>query len=116
MQYWRGIEWTSDFARLALFGIWVITEPIRMSAGWYGNLQENVRLRASELRPPQSPDDDSLHASQVPWLILFMILSFAPINVMIYYVLKNGSVSILHLPQCRHRQIQVITMACSLIS
>jgi hypothetical protein len=29
---------------MVLMIFWLIAEPVRLAAGWYGNLQENVRL------------------------------------------------------------------------
>jgi len=54
--------------RLVVMVIWVIFEPIRMTAGWYGNLQENV-----------------------PWLILFTIISLVPMQAQGIYMLITES-------------------------
>ncbi|GAX74048.1 hypothetical protein CEUSTIGMA_g1498.t1 [Chlamydomonas eustigma] len=54
--------------RQVVMVIWVIFEPIRMTAGWYGNLQENV-----------------------PWLILFTIISLVPMQAQGLYMLITES-------------------------
>lgn len=42
-QYGHGYTLTDpDIARTVLVIFWMIAEPIRLAAGWYGNLQENV--------------------------------------------------------------------------
>lgn len=44
LQYWVGLTYADgDVARMALMSLWCVSEPIRLAAGWYGNLQENVR-------------------------------------------------------------------------
>jgi hypothetical protein len=30
---------------------WLLAEPVRLAAGWYGNLQENVRRRTHQDKP-----------------------------------------------------------------
>eukprot|EP00878_Enallax_costatus_P035329 GHUV01039358.1.p1 GENE.GHUV01039358.1~~GHUV01039358.1.p1 ORF type:complete len:105 (+),score=26.98 GHUV01039358.1:743-1057(+) len=42
----------------------MIAEPIRLAAGWYGNLQENV-----------------------PWLVIFMVLTLVPHTAVCYYLM-----------------------------
>jgi hypothetical protein len=43
LQYGRGFELSDpDIARTVLCIFWMLAEPIRLVAGWYGNLQENV--------------------------------------------------------------------------
>lgn len=43
-----------DEVRIAMTIIWVITEPLRLLAGYTGNLRENVRLPATP-KPTPSP-------------------------------------------------------------
>ncbi len=38
-----------DIVRTVLMTFWVLAEPIRLTAGWYGNLQENVSEAPPEL-------------------------------------------------------------------
>ncbi len=43
LQYGRGLMLTDpDIARTVLCIFWILAEPVRVAAGWYGNLQENV--------------------------------------------------------------------------
>ncbi len=42
-QYWQGLYFKDDdVVRIVAFTFWLLAEPIRLAAGWYGNLQENV--------------------------------------------------------------------------
>jgi hypothetical protein len=34
-----------DIARTVLCIFWLLAEPVRLAAGWYGNLQENVSVQ-----------------------------------------------------------------------
>lgn len=64
-QYWVGLKLKdNDIVRTIFFIFWFIAEPIRLYAGWYGNLQENV-----------------------PWLLMFSILTFAPEEGTVLYLL-----------------------------
>lgn len=43
LQYSRGFTLVDpDIARTVLCIFWMLAEPVRLAAGWYGNLQENV--------------------------------------------------------------------------
>ena len=44
-----------DEVRIAMTVIWVITEPLRLLAGYTGNLKENVRLPAPPEPTPSPP-------------------------------------------------------------
>lgn len=47
LQYGRGVAVPDpDIARTVLASLWMLAEPARLAAGWFGNLQENVRARA----------------------------------------------------------------------
>lgn len=42
-QYWKGLQIKdNDIVRSIFFVFWFLSEPIRMAAGFYGNLHENV--------------------------------------------------------------------------
>lgn len=44
VQYGHGFTLVDpDIARTVLCIFWLLAEPVRLAAGWYGNLQENVR-------------------------------------------------------------------------
>jgi hypothetical protein len=43
LQYWTGLTYRDDdVVRTVLMVLWSVFEPIRLAAGWYGNLQETV--------------------------------------------------------------------------
>lgn len=43
LQYGKGFTLVDpDIARTVLCIFWLLAEPVRLAAGWYGNLQENV--------------------------------------------------------------------------
>ncbi|KAG2501307.1 hypothetical protein HYH03_001105 [Edaphochlamys debaryana] len=64
-QYWEGLSLNdNDIVRTVFFILWFLSEPIRLFAGWYGNLQENV-----------------------PWLIIFTILTVIPQMGTILYLM-----------------------------
>ena len=43
VQYGKGFTLVDpDIARTVLCIFWMLAEPVRLAAGWYGNLQENV--------------------------------------------------------------------------
>jgi hypothetical protein len=43
LQYGKGFTLVDpDIARTVLCIFWMLAEPVRLAAGWYGNLQENV--------------------------------------------------------------------------
>jgi transmembrane protein 17 len=43
-QYWRGLRYRDDdVVRTVLMSFWLLAEPLRLAAGRYGNLHENVR-------------------------------------------------------------------------
>jgi hypothetical protein len=43
LQYGKGFTlYDPDIARTVLSIFWMLAEPVRLAAGWYGNLQENV--------------------------------------------------------------------------
>lgn len=43
VQYSKGIQISDpDVARTALTVFWMLAEPVRLAAGYYGNLKENV--------------------------------------------------------------------------
>ena len=43
LQYWEGLKFMDrDIVRTVVMSFWLLAEPIRIAAGWYGNLQENV--------------------------------------------------------------------------
>lgn len=43
LQYGKGLDLADpDIARTVLCIFWILAEPVRLAAGWYGNLQENV--------------------------------------------------------------------------
>ncbi|KXZ51718.1 hypothetical protein GPECTOR_11g166 [Gonium pectorale] len=66
--YWRGLKLKdNDIVRTIFFIFWFIAEPVRMLAGWYGNLQENV-----------------------PWLMMFSILSLIPEQGTVLYLLMGA--------------------------
>ncbi|GLI66074.1 hypothetical protein VaNZ11_009793 [Volvox africanus] len=67
--YWVGLKLKDkDIIRTIFFIFWFLAEPIRMFAGWYGNLQENL-----------------------PWLLMFTILSLVPEQGTILYLLIGSS-------------------------
>jgi hypothetical protein len=42
-QYWTGLTYRDDdVVRTVMMVLWGVFEPIRLAAGWYGNLQETV--------------------------------------------------------------------------
>lgn len=42
-QYWKGLKYMDqDSVRTVMIVFWLLCEPVRLRAGWYGNLQENV--------------------------------------------------------------------------
>jgi hypothetical protein len=46
LQYGNGFSLVDpDIARTVLCIFWMLAEPVRLAAGWYGNLQENVSAR-----------------------------------------------------------------------
>ncbi|WIA37059.1 hypothetical protein OEZ86_014036 [Tetradesmus obliquus] len=53
-----------DIARTVLCIFWMLAEPVRLAAGWYGNLQENV-----------------------PWLVIFAVLTLVPQTAVCYYLM-----------------------------
>lgn len=53
-----------DVVRMVLMTFWTLAEPLRLSAGYYGNLKENV-----------------------PWLLIFGVLSLAPQVPVCYYLM-----------------------------
>ncbi|KAG1658422.1 hypothetical protein FOA52_009604 [Chlamydomonas sp. UWO 241] len=66
--YWQGITYKDpDVVRTVGIILWLIFNPIRMFAGWYGNTQETL-----------------------PWIILFCILTLLPLHVTIYYLMIAG--------------------------
>lgn len=47
-QYWDGLTYRDDdIVRTVLMVFWLLAEPIRLAAGWYGNLQENVGVHCT---------------------------------------------------------------------
>ncbi len=47
VQYFRGLTLKdNDVVRTVMFIFFFLAEPIRLAAGWYGNLQENVSAAA----------------------------------------------------------------------
>ncbi|GFR42486.1 hypothetical protein Agub_g3281 [Astrephomene gubernaculifera] len=67
--YWVGLKLKDkDIVRTIFFIFWFLAEPIRMLAGWYGNLQENV-----------------------PWLLMFTILCLFPEHGTVLYLLVGCS-------------------------
>ncbi|KAL6757990.1 hypothetical protein V8C86DRAFT_2609369 [Haematococcus lacustris] len=67
--YWRGLFYRDgDIGRTVLMVFWSLAEPARLAAGWNGNLQENV-----------------------PWLVLFCILTFIPTHATVYYMLLGST-------------------------
>ncbi|GBF91676.1 hypothetical protein Rsub_03980 [Raphidocelis subcapitata] len=53
-----------DIVRTVLTVFWALAEPVRLGAGYYGNLQENV-----------------------PWLVIFAALTLAPQTAVCYYMM-----------------------------
>ncbi|KAI8464756.1 MAG: hypothetical protein J3K34DRAFT_474047 [Monoraphidium minutum] len=53
-----------DIVRTVLTIFWLLAEPVRLLAGYYGNLRENV-----------------------PWLVIFMALTLAPQTAVCYYMM-----------------------------
>ncbi|PNH10197.1 hypothetical protein TSOC_003090 [Tetrabaena socialis] len=82
-QYWQGLKLKdNDIVRTIFFILWFMAEPVRLVAGWYGNLQENV-----------------------PWLLMFVILSVFPEQGTIIYLFigtfvtpRDGPPDVLALP------------------
>eukprot|EP00877_Chromochloris_zofingiensis_P002767 jgi/Chrzof1/12491/Cz06g36060.t1 len=65
MRYSKGIQISDpDVARTALTVFWMLAEPVRLAAGYYGNLKENV-----------------------PWLVIFGVLTLAPQTAVCYYLM-----------------------------
>lgn len=61
VQYGRGFTLVDpDIARTVLCIFWLLAEPVRLAAGWYGNLQENVR-RPHQDRPAFMKADQPQH-------------------------------------------------------
>jgi hypothetical protein len=91
---------------------WLLAEPLRLAAGRYGNLHENVcDLCGSSGQVPVSVGHTTtsphvlitrvqcMHHtsfnSQVPWLVLFVVLTVIPVHGTCYYMLIIGYVSAL---------------------
>lgn len=55
-----------DVVRTVLLVFWLLAEPLRLLSGYYGNLQENV-----------------------PWLVVFIILTLAPQTPVCYYLMME---------------------------
>lgn len=65
MKYGKGLALSDpDIARTVLSIFWLLAEPVRLAAGWYGNLQENV-----------------------PWLVIFGVLTLVPQTAVCYYLM-----------------------------
>lgn len=53
LQYWNGLWFhDNDIVRTVMTIFFFIGEPIRLAAGFYGNLHENVRARACHVGVP----------------------------------------------------------------
>eukprot|EP00775_Hariotina_reticulata_P013897 gene13897-biopygen15828 len=80
VKYGRGFQLSDpDIARTVLCIFWMLAEPIRLAAGWYGNLQENV-----------------------PWLVIFGVLTLVPQTAVCYYLMLAAYV--LHMLKAQRRQ------------
>jgi hypothetical protein len=56
LQYWVGLRYQDpDIPRTVLIVFWVLAEPVRLAAGRYGNLHENVRRHVLEEKIASSP-------------------------------------------------------------
>ncbi|KAF6264733.1 hypothetical protein COO60DRAFT_1634098 [Scenedesmus sp. NREL 46B-D3] len=72
LKYGKGFTLVDpDIARTVLCIFWMLAEPVRLAAGWYGNLQENV-----------------------PWLVIFAVLTLVPQTAVCYYLMLAAYVSV----------------------
>jgi hypothetical protein len=121
LQYGKGLKFKDpDVVRTVLSSFWLAAEPIRLWSGYYGNLQENVRTSsyysgvgqrqrtAHEaagdastrciMAPPGNlaswnPGTDTSLTLQVPWLVIFLILTMAPQVPVCFYLMMVQRVS-----------------------
>ena len=77
---------------MVLMTIFCIVEPIRLAAGWYGNLQENVspsckglEMKVSLWQTGAEYGHGTSSSLQLPWLILYIILTWAPQQAAVLY-------------------------------
>ena len=73
-QYWRGLRYRDpNIVRTVVLILWVCFEPVRLTAGWYGNAQENVsggsvgRLTCSGQRRRQKRSRKHMLGTTEPW-------------------------------------------------
>ncbi len=103
VQYWQGLTLKDDdVVRTVFMMFWLVAEPVRLAAGWYGNLQENVS-KTSEGRKgvfyggqwcgAVRPVPTWCPRTQVPWLALYVILTVIPLHGTCYYMLIFSFVS-----------------------
>jgi hypothetical protein len=108
LQYGVGLSFVDpDIARTVLCIFWMLAEPVRLAAGWHGNLHENVSSSAPGaacwalephhcVAPRHTCCCTCMHAcmpAQVPWLVIFAVLTLVVQTSVVYYLMLAAHVS-----------------------